>query len=114
VIAAIGVYGVAAYSTVQRTSEIGIRIALGARRIEIARLVLSQILRPSLVGLIGGIAAAAALSRVIAANLFGIDAVDPGTYTSAGVVLVAVALGASWIPARRATVIDPLTAVRHE
>lgn len=113
-IAAIGVYGVAAYSTVQRTSEIGIRIALGARRIEIARLVLAQILRPSLVGLIAGIAAAAALSRVIAANLFGIDAVDPGTYASAGVVLVAVALGASWIPARRATVIDPLTAVRHE
>jgi putative ABC transport system permease protein len=112
VLAAIGVYGVVAYMVGQRTQEIGVRRALGARAGDVLTILLREALRPVAIGMAIGIAGAYALTRLLAAMLFGISATDPTTYAVACGVLAIAALLASIIPARRALGVDPITAVR--
>ncbi len=111
-LAAIGIYGVTAYAVSQRTREIGIRIALGAGRREIVRLVLEQGMGPSLVGIGVGIAASFALTRVVASQLYGVSDTDPTTFVTVVCLLVGVALAACYVPARRALRVDPLVALK--
>lgn len=114
IMAAIGVYGVAAYAIAQRTKEIGIRVALGAGRHDIRRLVMSQTARPTLTGLLIGVVAAAMLTRFVASMVYGIAPSDPLAFTIGALMLAGVALAATWMPARRATQIDPVVALRFE
>ena len=114
VMAAIGVYGVAAYTILQRTKEIGIRIAVGAAPQHVWRLVVSQTLWPTLVGIAVGVAAATLLTQLIASMVYGVTPLDTTTFVVGAGVLVSVALAATWMPARRAIRIDPLEALRHE
>ena len=102
VMAAIGVYGVAAYAIAQRTKEIGIRIALGAARRDVVRLVVSQTLAPTMIGIAIGVAGAVDATRLVASMVYGVTPLDPATFAVAGFVLVSVALTAAWLPARRA------------
>jgi predicted permease len=113
-LAAVGIYGVVAYSTRQRTREIGIRMALGAERGGIYRLVLDQGFRLTLAGLVVGTALAVAFTRLLKAQLFGVSETDAITFASVGLLLAVVALLACHIPARRATRVDPMVALRHE
>jgi predicted permease len=113
-LAAVGIYGVVAYTTRQRTREIGIRVALGAERGGIYSLVLGQGFRLTLAGLVVGTALAVAFTRLLKAQLFGVSETDAITFTSVGLLLAAVALVACHIPARRATRVDPMVALRHE
>jgi predicted permease len=113
-LAAVGVYGVMAYSVSQRTSEIGVRLALGAGQQQICRLVLGDSLRLAAVGLVCGAAGALAAGRAIRSLLFGVRSGDPVTYVATAALLVGVALLASYLPARRAMRIDPMTALRTE
>lgn len=113
-LAAIGIYGLMAYSVQQRTQEIGIRLALGARVNQIRAMVVSQGMKLAVAGVIVGIAAALALSQVISSFLFGVEARDPLTFVVVPLFLAAIALIAVWIPARRASRLDPLEALRHE
>ncbi len=113
-LAAVGIYGVVAYSTRQRTREIGIRMALGAERGGIYRLVLEQGLRLTLAGLVVGTALAVAFTRLLKAQLFGVSETDAITFASVGLLLAVVALLACHIPARRATRVDPMVALRYE
>jgi ABC-type antimicrobial peptide transport system permease subunit len=108
----IGIYGVMAYSVAQRTREIAIRTALGARRGDVLRLVLMKALRLSLVGVAAGLASALGLSRVLAGQLYGVGATDPAIYLAVGSLLVLVALLAGALPAVRATRIDGTLALR--
>jgi putative ABC transport system permease protein len=111
-LASSGLYGVTAYSVSQRTRELGIRVALGARGGTLLRLVLAQGVRLTLIGLAIGTAAALALTRVMEALLFGIGARDPMTFAGVGVLLLGVSLVASLVPAYRATRVDPVVALR--
>jgi predicted permease len=113
-LAAVGIYGVVAYTTRQRTREIGIRMALGAEKGGIYSLVLGQGFRLTLAGLVVGTALALASTRVLKAQLFGVSETDAITFTSVGLLLAVVALLACHIPARRATRVDPMVALRHE
>jgi putative ABC transport system permease protein len=113
-LAAIGTYGVIAFAVVQRTREIGIRMALGATRAEVVRLVVGYGGRLAAIGIALGVAAALALSRVLRSLLFGIGATDPATYAGVALLLALVAVLASWLPARRAARIDPTVAMRAE
>jgi putative ABC transport system permease protein len=113
-IAAIGIYGLMAYSVQQRTPEIGIRLALGAEPGDVRRMVIFQGMSLALIGVVIGIAAAFGLTRVIATFLFGVKERDPAVFTTVAVVLSAVSLFAVWLPARRATRIDPVIALRYE
>ncbi len=113
-LATIGIYGVTAHAVGQRTQEVGIRMAMGAARRDVLILLIAQHLRPALIGLVLGLVGALVLSRSLQSLLFGVRATDPLTFTLVGVVLVLVAGAACWIPARRATRIDPLTALRWE
>jgi len=113
-LAAVGIYGVVAYTTRQRTREIGIRVALGAERGGIYSLVLGQGFRLTLAGLVVGTALALALTRLLKAQLFGVSETDAITFTSVGLLLAVVALVACHVPARRATRVDPMVALRHE
>jgi len=113
-LAALGIYGVLAYAVSQRTRELGIRLALGAKRQELFAMVVRQGMRPVIAGGVLGIAGAAASSAVVKSLLYGVAAVDPATYAVAVVTLAAVALAACAIPARRAMRVDPIAALRTE
>jgi putative ABC transport system permease protein len=113
-LAALGIYGVIAYSVVQRTRELGIRMALGARGGDVLRLVLRQGLRPVGAGLALGLGGAAAASRVLRGLLYGVGGTDLLTYAGVATFLAAVALVASYLPARRAAMADPVVALRNE
>jgi putative ABC transport system permease protein len=113
-LATMGIYGVISFSVGQRTHEMGLRIALGAQRGSIIRLILTQGIRLTAIGVVIGIALSIALSRVMQALLFGVGTLDPLTFIGMPLVLIAVALTASTIPALRATRIDPITALRYE
>jgi predicted permease len=114
VLTLIGIYGVIAYSVSQRTHEMGIRIALGARRESILRLVLNQGLKLAIFGAVAGLIGALLLMRFLGSQLYEIKPSDPATLICAALLMVAVAVGASYIPARRATRVDPMVALRYE
>jgi ABC-type antimicrobial peptide transport system permease subunit len=113
-LAAVGVYGVVAYATRQRTQEIGIRMALGAQRNDILRLVLSQGLRMTVAGLAAGVAISLAATQLLRAQLLGVAPTDVLTYASVALLLSLVAIAACYIPARRAAKLDPMVALRYE
>jgi putative ABC transport system permease protein len=114
VLSALGTYSVLSYSISQRTQEIGVRMALGAKRGNVLRLVVGDSVRLTLLGIAVGIGAALALTRLMTDLLFGIRATDPVTFGVVTAVLVGSSLLASYIPARRAITVDPLIALRHE
>src|SRR5437870_3855684 len=111
---AIGTYGVLAYAVGRRTNEIGVRMALGAQRRDVLRLVLRRGLILTAAGIALGIAGAAGLTRSLAGMLYGLTPLDPSTYATVAIVFAAIAALASYVPARRATRIDPMVAIRCE
>ncbi len=113
-LAAVGVYGVIAYSVAERTHEIGIRVALGASRGDVAGMVMSQGLVMTVVGLVFGLAGAWFVTRYMTSLLYGIAPRDPVTFGVAAGMLAGVALVACYLPARRAMGVDPMVALRHE
>ena len=113
-IATCGLYGLMAYAVTQRRREIGVRMALGASRHDVHRLVLARALRIVAAGLVAGLVGAAAVTRVLRTFLFGVTPTDPIAFTIVTLLLLAVGLLAAWLPARRATRIDPWAALRAE
>jgi len=113
-LAAVGIYGLMSYSVEQRTQEIGIRMALGANQEKTLKLILGQGMRLSMIGMVLGLAAAYALTRLLSGLLFGIKATDPITFVLVALILTAITAAAAVVPARRAVRIDPIMALRHE
>src|SRR6266540_976074 len=114
VLATIGLYGLLAYTTLKRVPEIGIRLALGARPAQIRALILSHGLQLLLIGSVIGLIAAFALSRALQSVLFDVKGIDPRIYLGVGLILFGATLLAAWIPARRASRVDPIIALRQE
>ena len=114
ILAAVGIYGVIAYSVSQRTKEIGIRMALGAQRSDMLHMILRQSLVMVAIGIVVGLVGALAATRLMAALLFGVGTSDIFTYSSVIVLLGGAAIFASFIPARRAMKVDPMVALRYE
>jgi predicted lysophospholipase L1 biosynthesis ABC-type transport system permease subunit len=110
----VGIYGVISYTVSQRTREIGIRMAIGARQADVSRLFIRYGLLLTAVGVVVGIAAAVGLTRLMSALLFGVSPLDPVTYVAVAVTLGAIAFLASYVPARRASSVDPVVALRWE
>jgi putative ABC transport system permease protein len=113
-LAAVGVFGVMAFSVAQRTHEIGIRMALGARRSEVVVLVARGGMRLALIGVVIGLAGAYGLGRLMQTTLYGVGAVDIGSLATVSALLLVVAALACWLPARRSAAIDPMQALRNE
>ncbi|MFZ0924718.1 MAG: FtsX-like permease family protein, partial [Candidatus Acidiferrales bacterium] len=114
ILAAIGTYGVMSYSVIQRTNEIGIRIALGAQPANVLRLILSNGMAMVVAGVVVGLGLSVLLAKSMKSLLFGIGMFDPASFLSTAALLILVALGACWIPARRAMRVDPMVALRYE
>jgi putative ABC transport system permease protein len=114
VLGAVGIYGVLAYAVSQRTQEIGIRIALGAEHSAVLRMVLHRGIVLATIGIVLGLAGAAGLTRYLSGMLYDLTPLDPATYAVVAILFAAVALAASYLPARRATQVDPMVALRRE
>jgi ABC-type antimicrobial peptide transport system permease subunit len=114
IVAGLGVFGVLAFQVAQRTNELGVRMALGATRAKMVRLVLRDVVTMVLAGVAIGAGAALAATGLVRKVLFGLTATDPAAFLVAGLVLAGAAIAAAWLPARRAARVDPLVALRHE
>jgi putative ABC transport system permease protein len=114
VLAAVGIYGVVTYSCSQRVHEFGIRVALGAERRDLLQMVVRQGAKIALIGVCVGVGGALALTRFLSSLLYGVKPTDPLTLVGVSLILTAAALLASYIPARRATKVDPMVALRYE
>jgi ABC-type antimicrobial peptide transport system permease subunit len=113
-LACMGVYGMVSYSVAQRTREIGIRMALGAQGIQVLRQVMDEEFQPILGGMAIGVVASAGVSRALSATLFGLSPLDAVSFAGVSLLLMTIALLATWLPARRATEVDPMVALRYE
>ena len=113
-LACVGIYGIMAYTVAQRTNEIGIRLALGAQPGQVRGMILRESTWLAIAGIVAGTGAALGLTRLVKSMLYGIQPWDPATMVGGVLVLLAVALAASWIPARRAAGVQPMEALRHE
>jgi ABC-type antimicrobial peptide transport system permease subunit len=114
VLAALGIYGVLAYSVAQRQREIGVRMALGAQQGAVRRLILRDAMWAVVPGVVVGLGFALVIAKLLQSLLYGVTSTDPVTYAGVITVLLLVAMLASWIPARRATRVDPMIAIRAE
>jgi putative ABC transport system permease protein len=113
-LAAVGIYGIMSYTVAQRAHEVGIRMALGARSLDVVRLVLGQCLWLTLAGIAAGLAGSLLLTNFLSSLLFNVKATDPATFGLVALILMLVALFASFVPAYRATTVDPVNALRQE
>jgi ABC-type antimicrobial peptide transport system permease subunit len=113
-LAAVGLSGVLAYAVAQRTKEIGVRMALGADRVDVLKMIIGEGMALTLAGVVVGLSLALALTRMLASYLYGVSAADPLTYLATTLLLIVAALLACYFPARRAAGVDPMTALRHD